>query len=419
MRYRRALRAATAALLMASFFQGPGAAAQEEPAEVTVGVVDNTYQPRQVDIDPGDTVLWVWAENIAEGHTVTSTADPPLFDSAERQAGETFSWQFDTPGIYGYICLIHPTEMSGAVVVAGDVPATVPGAPTSVMATPGDASATITWTAPASDGGSPITGYTVTAEPGGASVQVGGEADSATVTGLDNGTTYTFTVTATNAEGTSPASRPSNPVTPTAEGPDPGEQCPASPFVDRDAIPPTHRSNVDCAANLGIVSGFADDTYRPTAQVRRDQMASFIFRSLDAAGVELPAPADERFDDVAAGSTHDEAIHRLAAAGIVQGGAGGLPGSSYGPGQGVRRDQMGSFLLRAANFATEQDLASQAQRFADVPPTNPHFGNINGAADEGLAAGLPDGTYRPGAGVRRDQMGTFVMRLFDYVDETP
>jgi hypothetical protein len=65
-----------------------------------------------------------------------------------------------------------------------------------------------------SDGGSPITGYTVTASPGGATCSTAGTR-SCTVTGLLNGTAYTFTVRATNSVGTGPASAPSAPVTPT------------------------------------------------------------------------------------------------------------------------------------------------------------------------------------------------------------
>lgn len=97
-------------------------------------------------------------------------------------------------------------------------PPTAPGAPTGVTAVPGNGSATVNWTVPA-NGGSPVTSYTVTPFAGTtalAPVTVTAPATSATVTGLTNGTAYTFVVTATNAVGTSPASNPSNAVTPVA-----------------------------------------------------------------------------------------------------------------------------------------------------------------------------------------------------------
>ena len=99
-----------------------------------------------------------------------------------------------------------------------------PGAPSDASATAGDASAVVTWTAPGSDGGSAITSYTVTPYAGSEAqepVEVSGSPPetSTPVSGLTNGTSYTFTVSATNANGTGPHSAPSSPVTPSASLP--------------------------------------------------------------------------------------------------------------------------------------------------------------------------------------------------------
>lgn len=104
----------------------------------------------------------------------------------------------------------------GAQSVANNVSAaaTAPGAPTIGAATAGEASASVAFTAPASNGGAAITSYTVTSSPGG--ITASGSASPINVTGLTNGTAYTFTVTATNSVGTGPASAASNSVTPAA-----------------------------------------------------------------------------------------------------------------------------------------------------------------------------------------------------------
>ena len=108
---------------------------------------------------------------------------------------------------------------SNAVTPSGP---TLPGAPTGVSATAGLNSAAVSWTAP-SNGGSAITTYTITPYISGvaqnslASTITGSPpATNTTITGLTGGTTYTFTVTATNAVGTGPASTQSNAVTPTS-----------------------------------------------------------------------------------------------------------------------------------------------------------------------------------------------------------
>ena len=98
-------------------------------------------------------------------------------------------------------------------------PATVPDAPTIGTATPGNARATITWTAPLNNGGSAVTGYVITPSTG--SPVTVGNVSTYTVTGLTNGTPYTFTVAAINTIGTGAASASSASVTPLTTVADP------------------------------------------------------------------------------------------------------------------------------------------------------------------------------------------------------
>ena len=118
-----------------------------------------------------------------------------------------------------------PSTVSGGTPGAanGAAPvATAPGAPIIATATGGNAQATANWTPPGSNGGSPITGYSVRVINNATNAQVGAlrpaaaGATSLLVTGLTNGTGYRFEVAATNAVGTGAYSAGSNVVTPTA-----------------------------------------------------------------------------------------------------------------------------------------------------------------------------------------------------------
>lgn len=88
----------------------------------------------------------------------------------------------------------------------------VPGAPTGVSATAGNAQATVSFTAPTNDGGATITNYRVTSSPSG--ITATGSTSPIIITGLTNGTSYTFTVAAQNSAGYGPESSASNSVTP-------------------------------------------------------------------------------------------------------------------------------------------------------------------------------------------------------------
>ena len=111
------------------------------------------------------------------------------------------------------------TDFDDVYVGTPAVAATVPGAPTGVAGIPGDGSVALSWNAPASNGGSPITGYRITPYIGANAqtpILTGSTATMYNVTGLTNGTAYTFRVAAINAVGTGADSTPPAAVTPVA-----------------------------------------------------------------------------------------------------------------------------------------------------------------------------------------------------------
>lgn len=143
----------------------------------------------------------------AHGKTTVS-GTVVTYTPADGFQGDTDSFTYITTNAVGRS---SPGRVSVAV---GRVPVRVPDAPFIGAVSAGSGQATVSFSAPADDGGSPVTNYVVISQPGG--VTAAGSGSPLTVTGLANGTSYTFTVTATNAAGTSVSSAASRPVVPMA-----------------------------------------------------------------------------------------------------------------------------------------------------------------------------------------------------------
>ena len=137
-----------------------------------------------------------------------------------------------------------------------------------------------------------------------------------------------------------------------------------------------------------------------------------IVRALEAAGYTVPAAGDQGFGDIG-GNVHADAINRLAAIDVVN----GTSDTTYGPEGHVRRDQMASFVVRAAEWAYGSTLeAVEGPHFSDVDEDNVHRENIETAFEAiGLAEGTTPGYYSPANDTRRDQMATFLVRLIDLI----
>ncbi|WP_060861571.1 cadherin-like beta sandwich domain-containing protein [Paenibacillus riograndensis] len=166
----------------------------------------------------------------ASGYTVYQSTVPGTYDQpAGTVAGSVYS--YTAAGLINgttYYFTVKAANPGGGSALSNEVsatPRTVPAAPAILSTTAGDGQVTVAFAAPADNGGSSVTSYEITASPGGSVTTA--SASPVTVTGLVNGTAYTFTVKAKNGAGAGPASDPSNAVIPMA--PASGEGYPAEP----------------------------------------------------------------------------------------------------------------------------------------------------------------------------------------------
>ena len=167
-----------------------------------------------------------------------------------------------------------------------------------------------------------------------------------------------------------------------------------TPFVDIGGTP--FVPDIKWLYDNGITTGCAPTAFCPNASITRGEMAAFLDRTL-----HLPTTSLDFFSDDN-GTMFEADINRLAAAGITV----GCGPSIYCPSAPVGRDQMASFLVRAASIP-----ASSADAFTD-DEGNMHEADINALAAAGVTTGCAAGLYCPGDPVTRGQMAAFLHRAF-------
>ncbi|GGI07089.1 hypothetical protein GCM10011354_22350 [Egicoccus halophilus] len=127
-----------------------------------------------------------------------------------------------------------------------------------------------------------------------------------------------------------------------------GGTLPTRPLPLTDIAGHAHEASIRKLASAGIVSGYADDSYRPNASVTRAQMATFLVKALEYRTDRTLTVAEAGyFSDVT--GAHQSNVDKAAAAGLT----GGSNTGQYLPAGQVTRGQMGSFLARTVAYLVD------------------------------------------------------------------
>ena len=219
----------------------------------------------------------------------------------------------------------------------------------------------------------------------------------------------------------------------------------------------SHYANINCLAYYGITTGRTAETFAPGSNVTRSQMALFLNRAADAAGIDLGDAEDQGFTDLNADDTERfDAINRLVGAGIMFGDTETSfdPPSTtlFAPTDHVTRWEMALFLFAFLDHALDSVLIDELPASVDGDNT----GRVELGSDDGVEGDRPDdyfrdarrqtpahvddrisamyemgittgtngmvgekGTYNPNGLVTRAQMASFIMRAMGHTNLRP
>jgi hypothetical protein len=212
---------------------------------VSVAILNFAFAPQNVTIAAGTTVRWTNQDSYP--HTATS---PGNFDSGNLNQGQSWQYTFNTPGTYNYFCALHPT-MTGTIIVTG-------GSATNTPQT------------------------TQTAQPTGTPGATGTAQASATAQVTHTTATPQATGT-TQASATPPATATATPTM--VPGQRFGDVFPGDYFYEA----------ANWLVDRGIISGYSDGTFRPYNNTTRGQVTKMVVLG---EGWPLINPQTSTFTDV-------------------------------------------------------------------------------------------------------------------------
>jgi hypothetical protein len=151
---------------------------------------------------------------------------------------------------------------------------------------------------------------------------------------------------------------------------------------------------INWCASQGIISGYADDTFRPYEDATRAQASKMLVLAL---GWDVDTTGGAHFRDVSPANPFYDAIETAYNQGAISGYADG----AFRPNNAITRAQFAKLVVLAGAWPTG---VSGGPHFRDVPPSNPFYGAIETSYNLGIASGYADGSFRPYNNITRGQL---------------
>ena len=177
---------------------------------------------------------------------------------------------------------------------------------------------------------------------------------------------------------------------------------------DFEDVPDGHiaESAIEWAAENGITQGVGGNRFGMGQTLIRYEMVTFLCRAFSPGNCQSGMKGSDRFDDVPEGHWANYSVGWAANQQITS----GVSDTEFGGSQTLIREQMITFLYRAKGKPTGGSLGSDI--YQDVPDDPTHWANlpIGWAFDQGISAGIAEGTFGFGTNLSREEMVLFLCR---------
>ncbi|WP_231129458.1 GH25 family lysozyme [Bifidobacterium choloepi] len=191
-------------------------------------------------------------------------------------------------------------------------------------------------------------------------------------------------------------------------------------FLDVNSRSTAHYSDIKWLSSQGITTGFANGTFEPSANVIRQDMSAFLYRTDGSPSYTASSSEQATYSDVSSSTPHASEIWWTTANGISTGWTESDGTKTFRPTNTVLRQDMAAFLYRLAGSPAYTPTAADMATFTDVTSSTPHAKEIWWCASVGISTGWTssDGTatFQPTSTVVRADMAAFLHRTYDVMN---